>query len=407
MTPSTGQLEPAFARALFVKDAEGNRVGFVSADVIGMDGKATALAVEIARSKGLQTPLEDLIFLASHSHSGTGAVTADRLWELAPATDMLVPELQEVFANGLAAAMLQAEQSMQPATVGLSNGKVLDLTSNRRAGRSPYVTPSSIDPNLGIIRVDAKDGTPIGTLWNFAIHGVCYGPENMNLSGDIMGVASIEAEKAIGGVVQFANGAAGDIHPAGVACEQAPVFTGSTILAQNIASTRSATTTSSDVFLTTASSIVNFGVTQMNLTLARIADCSKGGPLDLCSMCSALHCDLNLHLGSSWLQESPRFSAVAFRVGGTRGAGGVTTAIATIPGEAIQELGFNVRDDIAALGFNQSIILGYAQAHMGYFTTAREYVLGGYESELSFWGVHTGDKIRAGCDTVLNQLKNY
>ena len=29
----------------------------------------------------------------------------------------------------------------------------------------------SIDPHLGIIRVDDIEGSPIATVWNFAIHG--------------------------------------------------------------------------------------------------------------------------------------------------------------------------------------------------------------------------------------------
>ena len=35
--------------------------------------------------------------------------------------------------------------------------------------------------------MDDMNGNPIATLWNFAIHGVCYGPSNMMFSGDIMG----------------------------------------------------------------------------------------------------------------------------------------------------------------------------------------------------------------------------
>jgi len=60
---------------------------------------------------------------------------------------------------------------------------------------------------------------------------------------------------------------------------------------------------------------------------------------------------------------------------------------------------------------------------MGYFTTPREYVptpappplfffnilrmyvVGGYESELSFWGIDTGEKIRAGCAQAIALVK--
>ena len=32
-----------------------------------------------------------------------------------------------------------------------------------------YVNSDTIDPNLGILRVDSASGEPIATLWNFAV----------------------------------------------------------------------------------------------------------------------------------------------------------------------------------------------------------------------------------------------
>lgn len=61
------------------------------------------------------------------------------------------------------------------------------MTKNRRARISPYVTIGSIDPHLGLIRVDDMNGKPIATVWNFAVHGVCYDESNMKFSSDIMG----------------------------------------------------------------------------------------------------------------------------------------------------------------------------------------------------------------------------
>lgn len=87
------------------------------------------------------------------------------------------------------------------------------MTVNRRAHISPYLHKDTIDPHLGVIRVDAADGTPMATLWNFAIHGVCWGPENMQFSGDIMGGVCENIEGLVGGVALFANADAGDIDP--------------------------------------------------------------------------------------------------------------------------------------------------------------------------------------------------
>ena len=59
----------------------------------------------------------------------------------------------------------QAAGTMQPAKFGIGTGQLTNVTVNRRASISPYLNSSSIDPNLGIIRVDKTDGTPLATLW--------------------------------------------------------------------------------------------------------------------------------------------------------------------------------------------------------------------------------------------------
>ena len=46
MTPSTGQIQPAYARALVIEDADGSRVGFVSVDVIGMVGPFIHIGIQ-------------------------------------------------------------------------------------------------------------------------------------------------------------------------------------------------------------------------------------------------------------------------------------------------------------------------------------------------------------------------
>ena len=33
---------------------------------------------------------------------------------------------------------------------------------------------------------------------------------------------------------------------------------------------------------------------------------------------------------------------------------------------------------------------------MGYFATPNEYDIGGYESQLTFWGIQTAERVRAG-----------
>ena len=41
---------------------------------------------------------------------------------------------------------------------------------------------------------------------------------------------------------------------------------------------------------------------------------------------------------------------------------------------------------------------------MGYFATEQEYDVGGYESLLTFWGVHTADYVRGNCTMLAKKI---
>ena len=50
-------------------------------------------------------------------------------------------------------------------------------------------------------------------VWNYAIHGTCWGPDQMMSNGDIMGGVNSVLEIMNAGTAMFINGDAGDIAP--------------------------------------------------------------------------------------------------------------------------------------------------------------------------------------------------
>ena len=78
---------------------------------------------------------------------------------------------------------------------------------------SPYLNCSTIDPHLGVMRVDDMNGKLMAVTWNFAMHGTCLGSDNLKFSGDIMGRSSLLLEEQTGAIVMFQNADAGDIDP--------------------------------------------------------------------------------------------------------------------------------------------------------------------------------------------------
>jgi len=295
--------------------------------------------------------------------------------------------------------MVFAQQTLQPVKINMGVTQLLGVTQNRRAGTSPYLQPGSIDPNLGVIRVDTAKGESLATVWNFAIHGVCYGPDNMLFSSDIMGLACDLIEENGGGVALFINADAGDIDPGPGMCDNKPNFRGSPIMAQAVLKYRESLVPSTNVMLKAYSERIPFGPTDLNFTLARFENCTKGGPLDICSLCSLLRCDWNLHMYSNWVENNPRFSAFRLQIDGKE------NIIVSMPGEPLLNLGWWVRNDTKDMGFDNTFLAGYSNSHMGYFATPLEYDIGGYESQLTLWGIDTAVKVRQGCKTVALQVK--
>ena len=155
---------------------------------------------------------------------------------------------------------------------------------------------------------------------------------------------------------------------------------------------------SSDGTLAIASKRVDFGPVVLNATLARFDNCSSGGELDICTICRVIDCKLDGGFQSGWIENTPLFTAVRLDVNGKK------IAMVTMPGEALLELGWQIRNDTAALGFDSTFLVGYSQAHMGYFATPNEYDIGGYESQLTLWGIGTSAAVRSGVFNVASKL---
>ena len=125
-------------------------------------------------------------------------------------------------------AVGQALRNLTPVTIGVGTGHEDRLTFNRtvmlKNGRD-YTTRNCmppppddeveglrpIDPEIGILRLDRLDGTPLALVYNFASH-LLLGTHKSAITADFPGVASRYLEDHIGGDVMalFLQGAFGD-----------------------------------------------------------------------------------------------------------------------------------------------------------------------------------------------------
>ena len=262
-----------------------------------------------------------------------------------------------------------------------------------------------MDTTLNVIAVETVSGTPLATVWNFAIHGICFDAPNLKASADVMGAVNRYIEsKAETGVSMFLQADEGDVNPIfSVACkypEGTDDFSGGLVIGDAVIALRKQLTPTSNVRLTSSSHFVEFGPTQLNLTLARVDNCTRGGPLDICTLCDILDCDANIHLPSSWVEESARFTALDI-------LNGESHILVSIPGEALTSVGFNIRKDIENLGYNGStaLLVGLANNHLGYIAGPVQYDRGDYESILTFFGRDTSLRVRKEIQTAVAALK--
>ncbi len=202
-----GVLDPLEARVLALSDGA-RKIAFVTLDLCYTFEPAI---MEKIRA-GARGAIDEVIFVASHTHSGP--------------TYASVPEAAEHAAVRVVEAIQSAAKGMASARIGNGWGETY-LGFNRRYLRpdgslmmfwrnEPKVsTTFPFDPTVGVIRVDRQDGTPLALLAHYACHPVVLGPDNLDYSADYPGEMRRVVEQEIGhGVMAFfLQGAPGDINP--------------------------------------------------------------------------------------------------------------------------------------------------------------------------------------------------
>ncbi len=173
------------------------------------DDYLPAVRTQIETELGI--PPQHVMVNASHCH---GVVCAD-------VAERTVQAVREAFAR------------LVPVKVGVGVGHEDRISENRRLMmkdgttvdvRHAYSLPADedvaevgpIDPQIGILRLDAVDGKTVAVVYNFACHPI-QGVPNGGNTADITGFASqvIEDNLDEDTIALFVQGCGGDINPIG------------------------------------------------------------------------------------------------------------------------------------------------------------------------------------------------
>lgn len=199
--PSQGVLDRIFVKALFLDDGE-SRLLLITADLISTP-RPLGEAVALALGERLGLPPEQICVCASHTHSGPVPHDAG---DGAPGV--------AAFAASLQAAMIlvgvQAAEAARPCLVRTGVGE-LDGFLNRRTRGAPNLVDRRIPV---VIADDAETGAPIAVLFGAGCHPVTLGWDNLQISGDFVGLAQRAIEAAAPGVnALFFNTTEGNVVP--------------------------------------------------------------------------------------------------------------------------------------------------------------------------------------------------
>ena len=208
--PSLAVHDPLWARALVLDDGE-RRVGMVALDLLGISEDQMAEVREAAASSAGIAP-EGLLAAGSHTHSGPrrggeGATEQENgYWETVPGK--IVAALEEA-AEGLVPARMGAASGWS--AVGVNRREMMPC-GKVELGRNHF---GHFDSELGVVRIERADGTPLAAMLNYACHGICLPADNYLLTADYPGPTRHFFERRVGDGVTalFFNGACGDVNP--------------------------------------------------------------------------------------------------------------------------------------------------------------------------------------------------
>jgi len=215
--------DPLFLKALVIDDGC-RKYAFITMDV-------TAIGCRTITQDILGDSADDFMPRLRGCLLECHGITADCVTVCAshthPPGRLLCSDVEQI-QKGVS-AVTQAIENLVPVKVGAGSAQQDRLTFNRTLmmkdgtdytirGCNPHPADEDvealrpIDPEVGVLRIDRLDGTPLAVVYNFASH-LLVGTPYSKITADFPGVTSDYLEKTLGhgAMAFFTQGAGGDI----------------------------------------------------------------------------------------------------------------------------------------------------------------------------------------------------
>lgn len=215
---STGVHDRIYHRIVAMDDGS-NQFYLVSTDVcVFAPTVYDSLAARLKRDLGIEP--KQVWWTTTHTHSAPelGPPGVYSVLLKGRSDHAVDAEWTEDVVVKLAQGIKDAKSRLEPARLAIGTG-IAFANINRRArdvdGRiSLGLNPDGpVDRQIGLIRLERADGSPLALVANYAMHGTVLSGRWMEISGDAQGIVADYVERKLGAPMLHVNGAAGNIAP--------------------------------------------------------------------------------------------------------------------------------------------------------------------------------------------------
>ena len=371
--PAEGVHDTLWAKAL-VFDFGGEKSAVLTLDVCHAPGCVLEESVARAAVPGL-TP-ERVLMPASHTHAGLEGMMLDRRNVAGnPHIGVFNGEVLDFVTDRIAGALKEAAAGLGPVTAGAAVEALPGMNRNRRDASLPT------DNDMTVLRFD-RDGKPWAVFVNYTAHGTIMTPEIMLASGGWPGVMQRAVEEMMPGVLcLYANGAEGDVAPAG--------YTGGSRweMAQQYGF-RAALAAARIAGAAPTAPVARFSLRQQWVDLP-----AKTPAPDFLKIAGDEYKVTEEQLGLLLEALFPARAPLGlWRVN--------DFALMTFPGEPITAVGAAAKGLLRDGGAKFPAVAALTNDHIGYILTADEYAKSGYEVTASFYGPGLADTLLAAAEKL-------
>jgi neutral ceramidase len=401
------QQTPIQARAIYLSRGA-DELLIIRLDKIGTTAE---ILDEIARQLEEETGRSfdgKLIVASNHSHLGPGRLWENMVGEFA--NDLFWPFYYKRYVADVVAVGLAAINDAEPAEIGYGKTECPECHNDRRCEN-----PELKDSTMWLVKVTRLDGSLKAVLINFAIHGTVFSWADYVLSGDAPGSIEQKLEETFDSpvAVLLLQSWGGDMSPANPEVEMVepinPTIPGDydrldrigyaatthiTAILDSIATSAETTFASVTARPTIDYDLVGYEEDEWNYP--------NGGMM--CGTNSDSPCwdEEGEEPNMACIPMPPgmapkKFTISAFHIG--------DLLFVTVPGEPHVDYSLEVAEAAGtAAGFDDVAVVGYCQDHWGYIMKEYDWMLGGYEPTVSFWGPKQGDYMAAQMPHVAARL---